>query len=231
MRQAARKSQLPVDGTFSGTWQSRRAYIYREKKHESWHSGILLCSLYSWSARPAAMCEWTSPASGDNVKIATPFGGISVNKDQTSAAEIGLPAYPGIRGGHCGRREQVGQSRHGIRLFKLRVKVANYSTADNRDQVLAFYRNALSEYGNVIECAGGKPVGTPAATGEGLDCDHSDHDHSAAPTRNPDDLELKAGSPAISTLSCSTAAVPATHFSLIALDLPHGFESEQKGTN
>ena len=32
---------------------------------------------------------------GDNVKIATPFGGIAVNKDQTSAAELGLPAYPG----------------------------------------------------------------------------------------------------------------------------------------
>ncbi len=68
----------------------------------------------------------------------------------------------------------------GFGSFKLRVKVANYSSADNRDQVLAFYRKALSEYGTVIECAGERPVGSPAVTVEGLTCDHSDHEHSAA---------------------------------------------------
>ena len=86
--------------------------------------------------------------------------------------------------------------------------MAHYSTADNRDQVLNFYRNALSEYGGVIECAGDKPVGLPVRTGEGLTCDHSDHsDHSEHSEHSdfdhgfphsqshPGDLELKAGSP------------------------------------
>jgi len=29
------------------------------------------------------------------VQVDTPFGGIHVNTDQTSAADLGLPAYPG----------------------------------------------------------------------------------------------------------------------------------------
>jgi hypothetical protein len=119
----------------------------------------------------------------------------------------------------------------GFGSFKLRVKVANYSSADNRDQVLAFYRKALSEYGNVIECANGRPVGTPAVTVEGLNCEHSDHDHSSQ-HGNPNDLELKAGSARHQHLVVfHDKGASATHFSLIALDLPHGFDNEEKGTN
>jgi hypothetical protein len=119
----------------------------------------------------------------------------------------------------------------GFGSFKLRVKVANYSSADDRGQVLAFYRKALSEYGTVIECSGGKPVGSPAVTVEGLDCDHSDHDHTSVRS-NPKDLELKAGSARHQHLVVfHDGDNAATHFSLIALDLPHGVDSEDKGTN
>ena len=118
----------------------------------------------------------------------------------------------------------------GFGSFKLRVRVAHYSTADNRDQVLAFYRKALSEYGNVIECVGGKPVGTVSATREGLTCDHSDHDHSTS--HSPDDLQLKAGSTRHQHIvAFGDGSSSATHFTLIALDLPHGFDNEEKGTN
>ena len=149
----------------------------------------------------------SSDGEADNVKIATPFGGIAVNKDQPTTAELGLPAYPGSvmdTGGDGNKSAKVDM---GFGSFKLRVKVANYSTPDDREQVLAFYRKALSEYGNVIECAGGKPVGTPVATVEGLDCDHSDHEHSGA-HGNPDDLELKAGSARHQHLVVFTAGVP-----------------------
>ncbi len=178
----------------------------------------------------------SSSGGGDNVKIATPFGGISVNKDQTSAAELGLPAYPGsaVDTGADGNRSAKVDL--GFGSWKLRVKTANYTTADNRDQVVSFYRKALSEYGGVIECAGDKPVGMPVTTGEGLSCDHSDHsghDHDSPHSNfHSGDLELKAGSPHhqhIVVLHGGDAG--ATHFSLIALDLPHGFDSEQQGTN
>jgi hypothetical protein len=176
---------------------------------------------------------------GDNVKIATPFGGISVNKDQTSPAELGLPAYPGSVLDTAGDGNRSAKVDLGFGSWKLRVKMAHYSTADNRDQVLNFYRKALSEYGGVIECAGDKPVGLPVTTGEGLSCDHSDHsDHSDFDHGFPQsqfhagDVELKAGSPRHQHIVVlHGGSTSATHFSLIALDLPHGFDNQQQGTN
>jgi hypothetical protein len=169
---------------------------------------------------------------GDNVKIATPFGGIAVNKDQTSAAELGLPAYPGAvmdAGGDGNKSAKVDM---GFGAWRLRVKVAHYSTTDGRDQVVAFYRQALSQYGSVIECAGDRPVGTTIATVEGLTCDHSDHDATPRGNFSSDDLELKAGSPRHQHLVVLKGGRHgATEFSLIALDLPHGFDTQQRGTN
>jgi hypothetical protein len=206
-------------------------------------AGTLVFSLLAVFLTGAVGCKVKVDKSGDgdNVKIATPFGGISVNKDQASAAEIGLPAYPGSSVDTGSDGDKSARVEMGFGSFKLRVKVANYSTSDNRDQVLAFYRNALSQYGSVIECVGGRPVGAPAATGEGLNCDHSeyehsDHEHSAShrnsPSGNSDDLELKAGSARHQHIVAfhGGTTLP-TRFSLIALDLPHGFDSEQRGTN
>jgi hypothetical protein len=202
----------------------------------------LLAVVLSGATGCKVQVDKSSNGEGDNVKIATPFGGISVNKDQTSPAELGLPAYPGSvldTGGDGNRSAKVDL---GFGSWKLRVKTANYSTADNRDQVLNFYRKALSEYGGVIECAGDKPVGLPVTTGEGLSCDHADHSdhsgHSDFDHRFPHsqfhsgDLELKAGSPRHQHIVVfHGGSTSATHFSLIALDLPHGFDNEQQGTN
>jgi hypothetical protein len=187
----------------------------------------------------------SSNGGGDNVKIATPFGGISVNKDQTSPAELGLPAYPGAVLETAGDGNHSAKVDLGFGSWKLKVKTAHYSTADNRDQVLSFYRKALSEYGGVIECAEDKPVGPPVTTGEGLSCDHSDHSDHSGNSGHSDfdhgfphsqfhsgDLELKAGSPRHQhILVLHGGNTSATHFSLIALDLPRGFDNEQQGTN
>ncbi len=166
---------------------------------------------------------------GDHVKIATPFGGIAVNKDQTSAAELGLPAYPGAVADTSDDGKKSARVDMGFGSFKLRVRVANYKSADDRDQVLAFYRKALSEYGNVIECVGGKPVGGISTTREGLTCDHSDHDHT--PSHSSGDLQLKAGSARHQHIVAFGDSSSPTQFTLIALDLPHGFDNEEKGTN
>jgi hypothetical protein len=193
----------------------------------------LLALVLCGAAGCKVQVDKSSNGEGDNVKIATPFGGISVNKDQTSAAEIGLPAYPGSVVDTAGDGNQSAKVDMGFGSWKLRVKTAHYSTVDSRDQVINFYRKALSEYGGVIECAGDKPVGTPILTGEGLSCNDSKDDH-GSPHSNykSGDLELKAGSPRhqhIVVLHGDRGS--STHFSLIALDLPHGFDSEQQGTN
>jgi hypothetical protein len=120
----------------------------------------------------------------------------------------------------------------GFGAWRLRVKVAHYTTADNRDRVLAFYRQALSEYGSVIECAGDRAVGNAVATVEGLTCDHSDHDPAPRGNFSSDELELKAGSPRHQHLVVLKGGRHgATQFSLIALDLPHGFDNQERGTN
>jgi hypothetical protein len=168
-----------------------------------------------------------------NVKIATPFGGIAVNKDQTSAAELGLPAYPGSVMDTAGDGNKSAKVDMGFGSWRLRVKVAHYTSSDNRDQVVAFYRQALSEYGSVIECAGDRPVGAATATVEGLTCDHSDGDGTPRGNFGSGDLELKAGSPRHQHLVVFKGGGHhgSTDFSLIALDLPHGFDNQQKGTN
>ena len=55
----------------------------------------LLAVVLSGATGCKVQVDKSSNGEGDSVKIATPFGGISVNKDQTSPAELGLPAYPG----------------------------------------------------------------------------------------------------------------------------------------
>jgi hypothetical protein len=165
-----------------------------------------------------------------NVKIATPFGGINVNEDQTSAAELGLAAYPGAVQDTAGEGNRSAKVDMGFGSWKLRVKVAHYATADRQDQVIAFYRNALSQYGSVIECEGNKPVGLPVSTSEGLTC--SDSDSHSGEHGGPGDLQLKAGSRHHQHLVLfKDGSGGQTRFSLIALDLPHGFDTEQKGTN
>ncbi|HTZ58304.1 MAG TPA: hypothetical protein VMB49_09420 [Acidobacteriaceae bacterium] len=167
----------------------------------------------------------------DNVKIATPFGGIDVNQDRTSAADLGLPAYPGAVQQNDGDGGKSAKVDMGFGSFRMRVRVVHYGSQDSRDQVMAFYRKALTQYGNVIECADGKPVGTPSVTWEGLTCDASGHDHTPARV-DAGEIQLKAGSSRHQHIvAFSNKTGLPTDFTMIALDLPHGFEPEQKGTN
>jgi hypothetical protein len=194
-------------------------------------SGLVGPSLLALCLMGATGCQVKVDKSGDgdHVKIATPFGGIAVNKDQTSATELGLPAYPGAVTDTSDDGKKSARVDMGFGSFKLRVRVASYKSADDRDQVLAFYRKALSEYGNVIECEGGKSVGALSTTREGLTCDHSDHDHVSS--HGPGDLQLKAGSIRHQHIVAFGNSTSPTQFTLIALDLPHGFDNEEKGTN
>ena len=215
---------------FFGTRANQEAYnLYEEK---SMKRGVLVLTVLVLVIAFLGGCKVQVGKSNDgeqhNVKIATPFGAIAVNQNQTSPDQIGLPAYPGAVQDMAGEGAKSAKVDLGFGSWKLRVKVAHYTTADRQDQVLTFYRQALTEYGSVIECAGNKPVGKPSSTSEGLTCDQSDShagDHG-------DDLQLKAGSPHHQHLVILKGGSGSpTHFTLIALDLPHGFDNAQKGTN
>jgi len=160
-----------------------------------------------------------------NVKVDTPFGGLHVNTDQTTAADLGLPAYPGAQTVTDNDKHKSADVHLGFGEWELRVRAVSYSTPDKQDQVLAFYKKALARYGEVITCENKAAVGTPAATSEGLTCDE---DHGAKVqvdqgdySLNKGSLELKAGSKRHQHIvGFEHPKDGQTRFALVALDLP-----------
>ena len=106
----------------------------------------------------------------DNVKIATPFGGMTVKTNDDAVVEgLGLPVYPGAELVKKDKNNGAADVNMSFGSFQLRVKAASYRTPDSPDQVTAFYRKALGRYGDVIQCQNDKPVGTPTQHGGGTD--------------------------------------------------------------
>src|ERR1700722_10698962 len=165
-----------------------------------------------------------------NVQVDTPFGGVHVNTNQTSAADLGLPAYPGARQVSDDDKHKSADVHLGFGEWELRVRAVSYGTSDTQDQVTAFYKKALSRYGDVITCQGHTPVGTPTATSQGLNfsddgnsaivkIDHKDY------VTIEDSLELKAGSKRHQHIvGFENSKDGQTRFALVALDLPAGLD-------
>jgi hypothetical protein len=163
--------------------------------------------------------------------VATVFFGSLVSRGQdsginlalhanshTSAADIGLPAYPGAtlykdEGNDSGA--DLGLT---INDFHFGMLAVNYVTSDSAAQVLAFYRKRLSRYGEVLECDHGKPVGALTVTRTGLTCGHVQVNGN---TDSSTDHELRAGSLHQYRIVGIDASHPgSTRFGLVYLDLP-----------
>jgi len=166
-----------------------------------------------------------------SVQVDTPFGGVHVNTDQTTAADLGLPVYPGAQQVSGDDHHKSADVHLGFGEWELRVQAVSYATADAREQVIAFYKKALSRYGDVITCQGNAPVGTPTTTSEGLTCETSKNAKvqvgSADYGTGKGDLELKAGSKRHQHIvGFESSQGGRTRFALVELDLP----SELEGT-
>ena len=156
------------------------------------------------------------------VKIDTPLGGIHVNTNHPPGS-TGIAPYPGatLAADHDGDKDA--DVRLGFGAWQLHVQVEHYTTSDDRDKVLAYYRKSLSRYGDVIECRGEQAVGLPEKTAEGLTC--ADTDKSGHVHTDHEGLLLKAGSRRRQHIVALDKTDPAssdgpTSFALIALDLP-----------
>lgn len=157
----------------------------------------------------------------DNVKIATPFGGMTVKTNDAVVAEgLGLPAYPGAVMVKKDKDNGAADVNMSFGSFQLRVKAVGYRTQDSTDQVTAFYRKALGRYGDVIQCQDDKPVGTPTITAEGLTCDNDKNNHVYVNDDEFGKLELKAGSKQHQHIVAVERDGNGTKFGLVALDLP-----------
>ena len=169
-----------------------------------------------------------------HVRIDTPFGGIHVNTDQTTSADIGLPIYPGATPVNDDGDNQSADVHMGFGQWQLRVKAAHYFSTGSRDQLQGFYQKALHRYGDVLTCQGNQPIGTPAKTAQGLTCQSNGDSGSGGQGMARVDtsghaLVLKAGSPHhqhVVTLDSQSSGRAGTNFGLIVLDLPGSDETD-----
>ena len=162
-----------------------------------------------------------------DVQVDTPFGGVHVNTDQTSAADLGLPVYPGAELVKDDEKHKSADVHLGFGEWQLRVKAVSYGTPDSKEKVTAFYKKALSRFGDVITCQGNSPVGTPTETHEGLTCEDNGK-NGKVKLDNGDfnqDFQLKAGSKRHQHIvGFENPKDTRTRFALVALDLPAAVE-------
>src|SRR5580700_3621623 len=182
-------------------------------------------SLMPWIAGCRVNVNKDSNGQEKSVQVDTPFGGVHVNTDQTSAADLGLPVYPGAQAIKGDDKHKSADVHLGFGEWELRVRAVSYGSPDSQDKVTAFYKKALGKYGDVITCQGHSAVGTPVETSQGLTCaddgnsgnvkiDHKDYGTS------DDSLELKAGSKRHQHIvGFENSDGGQTRFALVALDL------------
>ena len=181
---------------------------------------------------PLAGCRVDSRKDGnhDDVKIATPFGGMSVKtNDDSVQASVGLSMYPGatlvkkVKTDFDGKTHEEGAADINMSFgsFHLGVKALSYRAPDPPDKVIAFYRKDMARYGQVLFCQGHHAVGSPAVTQDGLTC--SDDNHKNVHVNDDDDGsygELKAGSKLHQHIVTVDQDGAGTKFGLVMLDLP-----------
>jgi hypothetical protein len=115
------------------------------------------------AALPAAAAGASTPAWS---------AGLEVRKE-ASAADIGLPLYPGARLQRDGDEDGAGVNL-GLwgGAFGLRLSVLNLASADAPATVARFYRDALTARGTVLDCSEG---GSPRRDARsGLRCDEGE---------------------------------------------------------
>jgi hypothetical protein len=199
-------------------------------------AAILAVGMASVAGMTGCRVHVDKSANGEDkkVQVDTPFGGVHVNTDQLTAADLGLPGYPGAAAVKSDEHQSA-DVHLGFGRWKLRVKVASYETPDSRDKVAAFYKKAMDRYGSVITCKGNSPVGAPETTSQGLTCaDDENHGHKINVNAGnfhsgSDGLELKAGSKRHQhILSFDNSSDGKTQFSLVMLDLPASGDSSQE---
>ena len=177
-----------------------------------------------------AGCQVDSHKDGnsDNVKIATPFGGLQVKtNDSVVLAEIGLPAYPGAQAVKKDNNNGAADVNMSFGSFQLRVKAASYRTSDPPDKVESFYRDGMKRYGDVIACRDNRPMGTPTRTMDGLTCDSDHEGHiSVDDHHGKGQLELKTGSRQHQRIVSIEPDGQGAKFGLVMLDLPGKMSSD-----
>ena len=170
----------------------------------------------------------------ENVELRTPIGGLEVHTNSLHGPDVGLPVYPGaVESGNLGSDSGSADIHVSFGDWRLTVKAVEYRSDDSEDKIIAFYKNAMSEYGGVLTCKDKIAIGTPVKTANGLTC-AQDHEYDVDLGRNanrhfvPGELvqltgtiKLLAGSPDEQHMVEVTPTSGGTRFSIVMVELPH----------
>ena len=172
-----------------------------------------------------AGCHVSSHKNGDNdnVDIGTPFGSMHVKtNNNVDTADIGITPYPGAQILKKDKDKGAADVNMNFGAFHLGVKAASFTTPDDPDKVLAFYKQDLSKYGDVLQCQGRHTIGNPTRTAEGLTCDFDTNrsGHIEWNTDGDHDTELRTGSKEHQHIVAVEKKDGQTRIGLVALDLP-----------
>ena len=104
---------------------------------------------------PACSVNVKKEKNGDDkqVDISTPVGGIHVSKG-ADVADVGLAVYPGAR---LKKKDSDGDDKSAnVNIsgfgFGLKVVALEYQSDDSPEKLVAYYKDQLKKYGNVLEC-------------------------------------------------------------------------------
>ena len=127
-----------------------------------------------------------------NVDIETPVGGLHVTKD-ADVRDTGLSVYPGARrkeqsndGSETGAHVNISTS-----LFGIKVVAIEYLSDDPPEKLVAFYKDQLKKYGNVLECHTNERH--PGTNMNGVDTSGDSKKLKCEDDQNGKTVELKVG--------------------------------------
>jgi len=153
------------------------------------------------------------------VDINTPMGGIHVSKAATPE-DVGLPVYPGAtlreKGNGEDKSANVNISSFG---YGLRVIALEYGSNERPDKVIAYYKDQLKKYGNVLVCH---------TTGLNVNTDfkrHDDDSHDLTCEGDGSNIELKVGTRENQHIVAVEPSGSGSNFSLVYVRT-HGKEAE-----
>ena len=156
------------------------------------HCTRFLISITALLLLPACSINVKKEANGHDkqVDIKTLLGGIHVSKD-ADVAETGLAVYPGA---HLKRQDSGDDKSANVNIsgfgYGVRVIALQYETDDSPAKLVAFYKEQLKKYGNVLECRTSSHLDVnmkPSAT------DKESHELTCDSTHG-NNIELKVGS-------------------------------------
>lgn len=153
------------------------------------------------------------------VDIRTPIAGIHVSKD-VSAEDVGIALYPGatLRAKDNGEDKSANVNLSGFG-FGLRVVALEYESKDSPDKLIAFYKDQLKKYGDVLVChTSGLNVNAGVHK-------HSDSNDLGCEGDSGHDIELKVGTRDNQHIVAVEPSGSGSNFSLVYVRT-HGKDAE-----